>query len=230
MNSIALLRLLQLADSALPIGSTAHSFGLETLVTDEALAPPLLEEFLDEYFAEAGRVEAVYCRAAHQLAGTNDERFAGEWLALNQRLSALKAPRENREAGAVLGRRFLRLVAGLESAPRLQDALTSAQQHETAIHHSTAFGLAAGILGVDETAAVLALLQQTATGLVSACQRLMPVGQSFASHLIWRLHPTLLTVATTSRQDTPLTVAAFSPIVDLASMRHPHLTVRLFIS
>jgi hypothetical protein len=57
----------------------------------------------------------------------------------------------------------------------------------------------------------------------------MPVGQSFASHLIWRLHPTLLTVATTSRQDTPLTVAAFSPIVDLAGMRHPHLTVRLFI-
>jgi urease accessory protein len=231
MNRLARLRLLQLADSALPIGSTAHSFGLETLVTDELLAPPLLEEFLDDYFAEMGRVEAVFCRAAYQLvAEPDDERFAESWLALNQRLSALKAPRESREASAVLGRRFLRLVAGLEPAQRLQDALRYAQQQESAIHHSTAFGLAAGILGVDETEAVLALLQQMAAGLVSACQRLMPVGQSFAAHLIWRLHPTLITVAEASMIERPFTVSAFSPLIDLASMRHPRLPVRLFIS
>ena len=54
-----------------------------------------------------------------------------------------------------------------------------------------AFGLAGDIVQVDETAAVLAYLQQLLTGLVSVGQRLLPLGQSQASQLIWQLKPTL---------------------------------------
>ena len=234
-NALAFLQHLQLADTALPIGTAAHSFGLETLVEEKWLSVDELETFLRDYLAEAGRLECSFCLAGHQLAEqlTADPLSAclTQWLALNARLSAYKTARESRQASATLGRRFLQLAQGLEIHPLLHRLIEEAKVVGIETHHSLAFGLVGGLLGADKTYTGLAYLQQSLAGLVSACQRLLPLGQSQASHILWRLHPSVL--ATVEGAEVPAVdndISCFTALVDIGSMRHPTLTTRLFIS
>jgi urease accessory protein len=212
---------MQLADSALPIGSAAHSFGLEALVAEDFLQAGCAPEFLRDYLKEAGLLEAVYCRAGR--ANGSDTR---RWVALNRRLSACKLAGESRAASATLGRRLLRLLFEMEKDPLLDFAL----QAEVDIHYCTAFGLAGSAIGVEEDLTVAAYLHQSLNGLISACQRLMPLGQSRAAAILWDLKPALIDIVRRSAAFTPDSVCAFTPMVELASMRHATLATRLFIS
>ena len=65
---LKLLRLLQLADNAVPTDAAAHSFGLETLAEEGSLVVGNSELFFTDYLCEAGVKESVFCRAAPRLA------------------------------------------------------------------------------------------------------------------------------------------------------------------
>lgn len=204
---------MQLSDSALPVGSAAHSSGLETLVAEEVLAADFLPTFLHDYLQETGVLEAAFCRAAHRLAGAG-------WTALNQQLSARKPAQESRAASLTLGRRFLQLFLALEGG------------HDPGgeAHYATAFGYASRLLSVGEDLAAACYLQQTLNSMIYACQRLMPLGQQRAARLLWDLKPAILAAAQASCAADVETTAAFTPLVEIASMRHVDLGTRLFIS
>ena len=226
-----LLRLLHLADSALPIGSTAHSYGLETLVHDADLTVEQLQACFDHFVAEAGAVEAAYCRRAYALGASPVEPWADgwpAWQALNRGLSARKPARESRQASATLGRRLLRLACSLEDDATLRHALAAGGV--TDLHHATAFGLIGGHWRLGEEATVLAFLQQMMAGLVSACQRLMPLGQQRAQSILWALQPILAATVQRIAAAEDEAPPAFTPLLEVASMRHPTLPIRLFVS
>lgn len=231
-EELADLRLLHLADSALPIGSLAHSFGLESLVAGEILDVNGLFGFLRGYLEEAGTMEAVFCRAAFRLAVDPSRNFATDrWLGLNSRLSALKPARESRAGSAALGRNFLTTVLALGELPVLREALEAARKPPAvAIHHSLAFGLASGAFRFEEDRAVLAYLHQSAANLVSACQRLLPLGQTEAARILWNLKPVIIETAASTAARDPESVSCFMPLLDWGAMEHPGLSTRLFVS
>jgi urease accessory protein len=205
MRETALLRLLQLADSALPIGGTAHSFGIETLADEGSLTPSDVESFLSVHLEESGALEAVFLRRAYR---GSDRR------ALSEELGARKLARESREASLKLGRRFAELVNGMVEHELL----------ETDLHHCIAFGAAGAAFTIPVDVAAMAYLNHSIVGLVSACQRLMPLGQVSASKIVWNLKPAIVRASLSEE------ASCFSPFLELASMRHGSLETRLFIS
>lgn len=201
-----LLELLQLADSALPIGSAANSYGLETLVEEGFLLPANLDPFFHAYISEAGRLEATFVRRA----------WRGEDLArLNAEYDARRPARESRESSFKTGRRFASLFAAMSG------------MELPAAHYPIAFGAAGAALRLPEDSVAQSYLQQSVTGLISACQRLMPLGQVAANRLLWNLRPAILKAAAASGS---LNTECFTPLPELASMRHGFLETRLFIS
>lgn len=236
---------MQLADSAFPIGASSHSFGIETLAAEGVLRAPGIEAFLTDQLWENGQLEARFVRLAYRAAlVANDETREADWLTLNRTLGATKGARENRTASATLGRRFLQTAAHLADDSTLQQCYQVATTTAVEIHYAVAFGLVGGCLALGEEETVLAYLQQTTMGLLSACLRLLPIGQGRTSEILWRLGDLFSAVATASRHALPSSLGSkdsdwqqflagcstFAPLVELGSMRHPTLSTRLFVS
>lgn len=205
------LQLIHLADSALPIGAAAHTFGLETLIAQGNLHADNIEDFFSTYLEETGQQEAVFCRAG--LA-------CDDIGALNARFSALRPARESRDASVKLGRRFLRLASSL-----LQRPLGIAESHLC-----LAFGVVGRALALDPDLVCAAYLHQSLFGQLSACQRLLPLGQTRASQILWRLKPRILQTLVAVKSQSVEDVCCCQPVLEIGSMRHALLTTRLFIS
>jgi urease accessory protein len=229
---VADLRLLHLADSALPIGALAHSFGLESLTSSEVLTARDLPDFLQSYLEEAGTMEAVFCKEAFRLAGAaaSENAFAAPWVALNNLLSARKPARESRAGSASLGGNFLQVVLNLADLSLARTAVDASKRSASPVHHSTAFGLAGSLLGFAEDRVALVYLHQSVASLVSSCQRLLPLGQSEAARILWNLKPAIIDAANRGAACTLDDAYCFMPLLDWSAMEHPALNTRLFIS
>jgi len=237
---LAYLQLLHLADSAFPIGALAHSFGIESMVSAGVLATTDLEIFLRGYLEEAGVVEAVFCREAVRFAREAPPDFpSARWRDLNDQLAALKPAREARSGSAALGRNFLRAVFALGEFNIVRQALEATDEpprpdsfdfRSGIIEHPTAFGLVGGALHFDEDSIILAYLHQFVASSVSAFQRLLPLGQTQATRILWNLKPAIIEAASRSAALSSDNLSSFTPLLDWGAMEHPALSTRLFIS
>jgi urease accessory protein len=217
--------LLQTNDATFPSGGYAHSLGLEEMtqsgrVRDEAT----LIDFLRRHVVPAlEHLELPLVREAHRAAGDLDRLLEIDRLA-----SALKLPRELREASLQTGRRRLATLLRVRPTPGLAALQAAIESTPNRGHHAIVWGAACADLPA--TVALGACFYQTAACQCMAAPKILRLGQEAAQRA---LAATLehLPLAVERALAIPLDeIGWFDPALDLASMRHELAHERLFIS
>jgi urease accessory protein len=226
MSTDGLLGALQLADSALPIGRFAHSYGLESLLADSPeLGEAELGELVETAVREsAGPLDGVAVAHAHR-AGS-----AGSLLELDAWIAARKLTPGARSASLSCGRQLAALTPRLT---RRQPALAFAEAvraGESDGHLAVVHGTLAAALDVSVEDAVVIELRGLAAGMLSAAVRLGRLSTLRAQALQRRLAPAVVEAAADALQR-PLEEARSSTVeLELASLRHGRREPRLFVS
>ncbi len=207
-----LLTLTQWLSPAYPVGAFAWSHGLESAVrqgwvTDEVS----LQSWLTDILAEgSGKADALWIRLAWQ-----GDRSVAELDALAR---AWQPSRERLREAERQGTAFVQVTADvwdLDLPPMLLPV---------------ALGEAARQMDMSVEPVAALYLQSFAGNLVSAAQRLMPLGQTAAQGVLARLAPLCAELAAGTEGLTIEDMVSCAFLSDVASMKHETLEPRLFQS
>ena len=226
MHPRALLRLLQLSDTAFPTGSFSHSIALEAFAEAGELRDAQdLTRLVKLHLSALATSDCVALRAAH--AETSLERL----FHADRLLSATKLTRELRAASSSTGKRFLLSVAALGVENPLLDAFTDAvRAGESPGNLAIGYGVVAPRLGLGVEETLHAYLYAAVASLVAAGQKLIPLAGSVAQRVLYELGEDVTDTAQTSQDMEVEDMHAFSPTVDVRSMMHERQRTRLYIS
>lgn len=228
MNTLSLVQGLRFVDSFFPSGGFAYSSGLEAAVQGGAVrnADDLSKHIEDLLWHGMGRREAMAVALAHEAVSKGVLRIA---LDADSELDAMKISRESREASRQMGRQVIRIaVEQMDGHLILHDFHAAVEAERTPCHLAVSLGLALAAARWSREDAVAAYLYQTATGLMSAALKLLPIGQREGQRLLAGWMPLIAELSGQAQPEMRMT--SWSPIQDIYAMRHSRLESRLFRS
>lgn len=236
--------LLQTSDPLFPTGAYAHSLGLEEFtrmagVQDESA----LKKFVEMHLLPAlASQELPYLRFAFDVA--HDLNALSE---IDREISAWKLAKETRDASISIGRRRLAALRAMHPLPCYEDfaeAISRASSERCGEscepyimekphahgHHLTVCALQAAGENFPLMAALDAWYYQSVAGACSAALKLIRIGQEGCQRVMRLALSQTETTVRKSLQVAREDAGHFSPVLEIASMRHEFSNERLFIS
>ncbi|MFL5244771.1 MAG: urease accessory protein UreF [Gemmataceae bacterium] len=226
------LRLLQLGDSALPIGSYSHSWGLEAAIERGRVREPgSLENWSRLWIRHAvspleGVIVASVCRSVHE------ENWSAARRA-NELLWTSLTPLTLRNASRDMGEQLLSLAESWSWASAAASALRDASANKNSFsewHHAPVFASLAATAHAGPMDAVLVYLHQAALGMISAGVRAVPIGHTHGQQILAALHEDIRDLAHELAERDLETAGSFCPAYEVLCHAQSYLYTRLFRS
>jgi urease accessory protein len=221
MEEEDLAMMLQFADSTLPVGGYAHSFGLEGMC--QAGIVQTADELRLFLFRDVSHslltVDLPLMLRAYQAALDLDQAAIRHW---DETAWAMRPTNQLREAASRIGRQTWMLY----------QKTWRALEGDYFVHYQAP--IVSGVIfaerGAPEKAAYWTIVYQTFSALVQSALKLLPIGPA-AAQLI--LRDALQKMAgrfhfVQSTKDTE--IGSFNPLWDIAASQHERADARLFIS
>lgn len=208
MADLDRLRLTQLLSPAFPIGSFAHSQGLEWAIASGAVRDGAgMEAWVAAVISRgSGFADAVFLSMGR--------REEADFAALAELYEAYIPASGRRLEAAELGRGFRALTG--PAAPDLPYILAVARETAALI--------------VPEVEVLALYLQALAAQLLSVAVRFMPMGQGEAQRILAALAPVIADAAQRAEGAGEEALFTFTPGADIAVMAQEHMDTRIFRS
>ncbi len=224
------LSLLQIADSALPIGGYTHSWGLEAAIARRLVHDPeTLERWTGRWLRTSlGPLEGVLVASACRATDAGDRTGL---RALNLLAEVSIMPASIRCASREMGAQLLALGATWAwSAEGLAPFTRVRPDESDCWHHPVAFGMLGAIAHGEPEDVLIAYLHQAALGMIGAGVRAIPVGHTHGQQVLAYLQDDIRTLAADLVDREPETAGAGCPFYEVLCDEQTRLYARMYRS